>query len=132
MARRGKSSVKPVWLVAAGLIIVLVFIIVRFVLSAGGDSYRTVAELNVADYLENSNSLRGNEYKIEGLIANSLAWSPTEGRLYAVDVENGRDTVPILITPQFSQINIQKGQKFLFIVVVDEKGLLRTKNLSKI
>jgi len=130
MARRKKSSIQPLWLVAAAVLLVAAFLGSQLFLG-GSDPYRTVAELDVVSYLDNANSLRGNVYKVEGEVSNSLAWSPTSGRLIAVDVDKGRNTIPVLVTTEFNQINIQKGQKFIFVVEVDEKGLLRTKNLSK-
>ena len=81
--------------------------------------------------MENANSLRGNVYKVDGEVSNSLAWSPTKGRLFAVDIEQGKNTIPILVTKEFNDVNIQKGQKFTFVLVVDEKGLLRTKKITK-
>jgi len=131
MARRGKSSFNPLWLVLVVVLLLVAFVGSRFLPSGVSDPYRTIAVLNVASYLENANSLRGNIYKFEGEIANSLAWSPTSGRLFAVDVESGKDTLPVLITTEFNAINVQKGQRFIFVIEVDDKGVLRTKNLSK-
>ncbi len=131
MARRGKSSIQPLWVAAAAGLLVLAFIGSRFFPNAGNDPYRTIPELDVASYLDNSNSLRGNVYKIEGEVSNALAWSPTAGRLFAVDVDGGRDTIPVLVTPEFNSMNIQKGQKLIIVTEVDEKGVLRTKKISK-
>ncbi len=129
MARRKKSSIRPLWLFLAIVLIVVAFFGSRFFLSSGSDPFRTIALLDVPSYLENANSLRGNVYKIEGEVSNSLAWSPTAGRLIAVDVKS--DTIPVLVPPEFNSINIQKGQKIIFVLEVDEKGVLKTKNLSK-
>lgn len=129
MARRKKSSVRPVWLVAAAVLVLVAFFGSRFFLSSGSDPFRTVSVLDVPAYLDNANSLRGNVYKIEGEVSNSLAWSPTAGRLIAVEVED--DIIPVLVTPEFNVINIQKGQKFIFVLEVDENGVLKTRNLSK-
>lgn len=129
MARRKNSSIRPVWLFVALGLIILAFFGSRFFLSSGSDPYRTIAELDVPSYLENANSLRGNIYKIEGEVSNSLAWSPTAGRLIAVDVD--QDIIPVLVTPEFNAINIQKGQKFIFVLEVDQRGVLKTRNLSK-
>lgn len=86
--------------------------------------------MDVKTYLENANSLRGNVYKIEGEVVNSLGWSPSKGRLIAVEVDNN-EVVPVLVTTDFSHINIQKGQRFIFLLEVDDKGILRTKDMTK-
>jgi len=131
MARRRNTSIQPVWLILAGILLAAAFLGSRIFQSAGSDPYRTIAQLDVPAYLDNANSLRGNVYKVEGEVSNSLAWSPTAGRLIAVDVDQGKNSIPVLVTTEFNQINIQKGQKFIFVLEVDDKGLLRTKNLSK-
>lgn len=122
---------QPIWLFLTVALLAAAFFGSRLFLSTGSDPYRTIAPLDIASYMENANSLRGNIYKVEGEVSNSLAWSPTAGRLFAVDVDKGRDTIPVLVTAEFNHLNIQKGQKFFFVVEVDDKGLLRTKEVSK-
>jgi len=118
-------------------------VIVIVVASLGGgfylyntvsDPYRTLTPLDTQSYLENSNSLRGNTYKLSATIENSLSWSPSVGRLFSVEVETntGNSVLPLLIPPEFNQINIQKGQKFYFQVEVGDKGLLRAKGIKKV
>ena len=93
------------------------------------DPFRTIAALPVADYLQNSNSLRGNVYKIDGTIAKSIEWSPTAGRLFAVEV--GNDVIPVLVPPQFNHLNIERGQRYLFKIEVGDKGVLRAQDVKK-
>lgn len=97
------------------------------------DPYRTIPALDVAAYLENSNSLRGNTYKVTGTVWNSLSWSPTVGRLFSVEVTspNGIDVLPVLIPVDFNHVNIQKGQRFVFRIEVNELGILLTRDLNK-
>lgn len=129
MARRKKSSLQPLWIIAAIVLLAAAFLGSALFQSTGNDPFRTVAVLDIPAYLDNANSLRGNIYKVEGEVSNSLAWSPSSGRLIAVDVKD--DTIPVLVTNEFNAINIQKGQKFIFVIEVDENGVLKTKNLSK-
>jgi len=103
----------------------------RLFLSATSEPFRTVAPLDVQAYLENANSLRGNAYRLEGEVANSLAWSSTGGRLISVSVAKGESILPVLVTTKFNHINIQRGQKFIFLLDVDDKGMLRTRDLTK-
>jgi hypothetical protein len=129
MARRKKSSLQPLWIIAALVLLAAAFLGSALFQSTGNDPFRTVAVLDIPAYLDNANSLRGNIYKVEGEVSNSLAWSPSSGRLISVDVKD--DTIPVLVTNEFNAINIQKGQKFIFVIEVDENGVLKTKNLSK-
>lgn len=131
MARRRKSSFQPGWLILVAALVLVAFLGTKVFHTKAADPDRSVAGFDASAYMENANSLRGNSYKIDGEVSNSLAWSPTEGRLFAVDVEQGKFTIPVLVTKEFNEVNIQKGQKFIFVVVVDEKGLLRTKKITK-
>ncbi len=131
MARRGKNSVKPLWIGIALALIVVAFLGSRLFTSSVSDPYRTIPTLDSKAYLDNANSLRGNVYKVEGEIVNSLALSPSEGRLFSVSVGNDNNVLPVLVTRNFNEVNIQKGQKFIFLLEVDDKGILRTKKLNK-
>jgi hypothetical protein len=133
MPRRASSSTSPVWILAAAFLLIASVAGGYFLYNNVSDPYRTLTALDVRSYLENSNSLRGNTYKISGTIANSLSWSPTVGRLFSIDVESssGGDVLPVLIPPEFNQVNVQKGQKFNFQIEVGDKGLLKAKGIKK-
>ena len=113
------------------LLLGVAFIGSRLFITTTSEPFRKVAALDVKAYLDNANSLRSNVYKIEGEVSDSLAWSSTNGRLIAVSVNKGDDVIPILVTTNFNHINIQKGQKFIFLLEVDNNGILRTKDLTK-
>jgi hypothetical protein len=129
MARKKSSSrSKSLLPIAAGFFVIIVLGFV-FLGSKDNSTHRTVPSLNVGAYLENSNSLRGNTYKLEGKVAESLAWSPDSGRLIAIEVDN--EIIPVLVTADFNDMNIQKEQRLVFLVAVDEKGILRTRKVEK-
>jgi hypothetical protein len=129
MARKRKSSPQPRWIPGIIAFVVLLAAGFYFLGSREGSSHRTVPELNPASYLENSNSLRGNVYRLEGKVAESLAWSPNSGRLIAL--ETGGEILPVLVTAEFNDRNIQKEQRLVFLVEVDEQGILRTRKVEK-
>lgn len=131
MARNVRRATGLGWLLLAGLIVLAAFVGALLFFSGDAKPYRTTPPLEAAAYLQNANSLRGNVYRMEGEVIDSLAWSQESGRLIAVGIEEGRDVVPVLITPEFKHINIQKGQRFIFLLEVDEKGILRSKDLTK-
>jgi hypothetical protein len=131
VARRGKGSRLTWGIIIAVLLVLAAFIGSRLFITATTEPFRTISSLDVQTYLENANSLRGNVYKIEGEVVNSLAWSQSKGRLIAIKVEKGNEVVPVLVTTNFNQINIQKGQRFIFLLEVDDKGILRTKDMTK-
>lgn len=129
MARRKKSSPQPLWIALVAVLVVAAFLGSRFFLSPVTEAKSSVPALDVPAYMENANSLRGNVFQATGVVSDALAWSPSSGRLIAVEVAD--ETLPILVTAEFSATNIQKGQKLLFVVEVDENGILKTKKVSQ-
>lgn len=128
MPRRASSSAHPIWLIAAA-VLVAVAVAVGFFVQRSGDAFRGVTPLPVADYLANSNSLRGNVYKLDATISKSIDWSPTAGRLFSV--EAGGEVLAVLVPPQLNQLNIERGQRYIFKIEVAEKGILRVQEARK-
>lgn len=129
MARRASSSAHPVWMLAVVILILAALGGGFFLFSKASDPYRTLTPLPVADYLQNSNGLRGNVYKIDAVISQSLQWSAASGRLFSVEV-NG-EMLPVLVPPQFSSVNIERGQRFFFKVEVGDRGILQVQDVKK-
>ncbi len=130
MARRASSSAHPVWMLIAAALLLGALGGGYFLFGKASDPYRTMTALPVADYLENSNSLRGNVYKLDGTVSKSLEFSPVNGRLFSVAV--GNDLLPILVPPQFNSVNIERGQRFFFKIEVGDKGILKAQDVKKI
>lgn len=131
MARRSRSSLNPVWLLGGAALLVLVFAGGGLFLSHTGDPYRTATPLETQAYLENSKSLRGNVYRVEGEVLNILAYAPSGDRLISVGTGANNEPIPMLIPGTLGRINIQKGQKFIFLIEVTDKGILQARELTK-
>ncbi|HEY1583111.1 MAG TPA: hypothetical protein VGF73_08435 [Chthoniobacterales bacterium] len=132
VVRRASSSVNPWWL-GAVLLLVIAGIVGGWVLyKTLSDPYRTLTALDVPVYLESADSLRGNVYKLNGTVADQLAWAPEKGRLYSVEVSDRAEILALLIPAEFNQMNIQKGQHYFFKIEVGEKGILRVRDIRKV
>jgi hypothetical protein len=131
VTRRSKKSRLALGIVIAIVLMLAAFVGSRFLITTTLHPFRTAAPLDVQTYLERANSLRGNVYKIQGEVLNALGLSPTKGRLIALSVDGGKQVVPVLVTTNFSHINIQRGQRFVFLLEVEDKGILRTKDMTK-
>jgi hypothetical protein len=133
MPRRASSRTHPVWLVVALLLLAGALAGGAYLWMTLSDPYRTLTAIDVPAYLENADSLRGNVYKFTGTIDSELAWSPSQGRLYAVIADGSKtDILPLLIPPQLNSVNIQKDQRFNFKIMVGDKGVLTASDLKKI
>jgi hypothetical protein len=128
MARRASSPTHPLWLIVAAVLI-LGAVGGGFLIHSRSDPFRTVNALPVKDYLENSTSLRGNVYKLSATVAKTIEVSRSAGRLFAV--ESGGNMLAVLVPPEFNQINIERGQNFVFKLEVAEKGILRVQQVRK-
>ncbi|MBE2180375.1 MAG: hypothetical protein IAE97_07880 [Chthoniobacterales bacterium] len=131
MARRARSAPKIGWLLAALAAALLLIAAGGYFLGTAGTPYRTAAEFPVEEYLTTSTSLRGNSYRLSGAVLNSITWSPDEGRLVSVQPTGSQSPIPLVIPADLGETNIQKGQRFHFLVEVRESGILYVTSLTK-
>lgn len=125
MARRASSHIHPGVIIGAIAAIVVAVIAGKSLLGKKSASFGEVAKLSVDELLENGNSLRGNEYVIEGQIDEKLQWTTDRGQLVSVKVEapGGDEFVGIEIPNQFSKLNIDTKQKYAFRVKFRQGGI---------
>lgn len=135
MPRRAQSGVRPAhWL---GLIAILA------VIGGGGfalmhratDPMTGITELNTDEFLENATALGDNIYKLEGIVDDRLdKWRSADGRLFSVQISDGSGStfVPVWVPPDYQGANIQRGQRYVFKVRVQENGVLEVLELLKV
>ncbi|NNM29142.1 MAG: hypothetical protein HKO57_06450, partial [Akkermansiaceae bacterium] len=95
MARRASSSLNPA--VLTGIIAVVLLLIGggALIFKKKGESFQEVAPLHVQEALENANSLRGNEYRVEGKVESR--WVRDTGEALSLLVEEGGRTAHLFI-----------------------------------
>ena len=132
MARRNRQSKGPSLVLGLVVLVLLLgagFAVFKFLGSGGNGDFHGLTSLNVSEYLENSKSLQGNVYKVEGRVEDQLGWSGPHGRVLVV-VSQG-EPVGVKVPAGFSDQNIQAGQSFAFKVRVVEGGILLVEALEK-
>ena len=129
MGRRASSSVNPAWFAIAAVVVVAAIAGGWALKGTVADPYRTLAPFPTVDYLQNSNSLRGNTYKVDGVVGEQLHYSKS-ARLITVEV-NG-EPVSIIVPAELRDVNVQKGQRLLFKVEVGDKGILKALGVKKV
>jgi hypothetical protein len=125
MSRRASSSLHP------GLIIGFIAVAVGAVM--GGKSLFTkksstlgeAETLVVRDLLDNGNSLRGNEYLVEGKIDQKLRWTSERGQVVSLRVPTagGDELIGVEIPATFNNLNIEREQKYAFRVKFRQGGI---------
>ncbi len=130
MARRAQSGLKPAHLISMLALLAGVISGGWSLLNRGTDPMTGLSLLSAEEYLESSNALSGNTYKVEGTIDNRLdSWKGSD-RLFSVQVSEGGSFVPVLV-PASLDANIQRGQRYVFRVRVLETGVLEVLQLIK-
>jgi hypothetical protein len=137
MARRAKSQFTPLHLVAVlagfGLLAFIGFKVLQGTGASTG--FADTSELDLREYMENSNALSNNTYRIEGTIEDRLDnWRSTQGRLFSVLLDDGKEraAVGVVVPEKFNTTNIQRGQRFKFKVTVQSgTGVLEVVDLTK-
>ena len=106
MARRAQSGLKPAHLIAIVAVLTGVIGGGYSLLHRGTDPMTGLTSLSTEEYLESSNALSGNPYKVEGTIDNRLDSWKSSDRLFSVQVSEGGSFVPVLV-PSSLEANIQ-------------------------
>lgn len=130
MARRSKSKSNQKSHLVVYLIIAVAVIgglvVVKSVIDKRAQHFSGLSELSISDYKANANSLSGNEYRITGKIAEKLKWTPDEGQLISISVdqgEKGQGSVGIMIPANVDKVNLERGHTYTFKVTVNREGL---------
>lgn len=125
MARRASSRLNPGIVIGAATVIVAAVFLGKSLVGKRSPSFGNISKLNMEEYLENANQLRGNEYVIEGQIDQKLQWTTDRGQLVSlkVDTSGGEQFIGIEIPPEFKNLNIDTKQKYSFRVKMRQSGI---------
>lgn len=125
MARRASSKFHPGIIIGAAAAIALAVIAGKSLIGKKSASFGEVPKLNISELLENGNSLRGNEFVVEGQIDEKLQWTTDRGQLISLRVEapGGDEFVGIEIPQEFSKLNIDAKQKYSLRVKFRQGGI---------
>ena len=125
MARRASSRPNPGIILGAAAAIAVAVFAGKSLLGKKTASFGETAKLHIEDLLENGNSLRGNEYVIEGQIDEKLQWTSDRGQLVSVRVNTpgGDEFIGIEIPAEFDKLNIDTRQKYAFRVKFRQGGI---------
>ena len=126
MARRASSSLHPGILIGIAAAVVVAIIGGKSLMSQKKQTaFAGVNPLSVDDLLENGNSLRGNEYSLEGKIDEKLRWTAERGQIVSLRVKTGggEELIGIEIPPKFNNLNIEREQRYAMRIKVRQGGI---------
>jgi hypothetical protein len=125
MARRASSSTNPTLIIGIAVGVIAVIFGGKFLMSKKTETFSDVNPLAVQDLLDNGNSLRNNEYLIEGKIDERFFRDGNTSSVVSVRVkaEAGEEVVPVVIPEKFNNFNIEREQRYAFKVRFEQGGV---------
>ena len=134
MARRASSRLNPGIVLGAAAAIAVAIFAGKSLLGKKAASFGDISPLSIEELLENGNSLRGNEYLVQGQIDEKLQWTSDRGQLVSVRVEapGGDEFLGIEIPAEFNNLNIDTNQKYTFRVKFKQGGIAVATGINRL
>ncbi|MEI6674674.1 MAG: hypothetical protein WCO57_05810 [Verrucomicrobiota bacterium] len=125
MARRASSRLHPGVFIGIAAAVVLAIVAGQSFFKKKKPRFGDVSPLNVEDFLENGNSLRGNEYSLTGKIDEKLRWTTKRGQIVSLRVSTpgGDELIGVEIPPDFNNLNIEREQRYALRIKVRQGGI---------
>lgn len=134
MARRASSSTNPVLIIAIAAAVIAAIFAGKFFMSKKSESFSDVKPLLVEQLLDNGNSLRNNEYLIEGKVDERFFRDNNTSSVVSVRVKSaaGEEVVPVKIPSNFNNLNIEREQRYAFKVKFEQGGIPVATDISRL
>ncbi|MFM2220827.1 MAG: hypothetical protein RLZZ553_575 [Verrucomicrobiota bacterium] len=121
MPRRASSGPNYTVIIGIAAFIIVAALGAKFLMKDSKQKIKGATPLSMSEFLENGNSLRGNEYLVEGTV--DQRWPRDNGQLVSLQVNNTEDLIGIEIPSSFNNLNIERSQKYAFKVKFREGGV---------
>ena len=134
MPRRASSSTNPSLIIGIAIAVAGAVWGGKVLMSKKKESFADVNTLNVSELLDNGNSLRNNEYRIEGKIEERFFRDGNASSVVSVRIkaESGEEVVPVLIPEKFNKLNIEREQRYSFRIRFEQGGVPVASDISRL
>ena len=123
MGRRASSSLNSTAIIGIVVVIAILVGVGALTLKKKGKTFNDVAPLQVEEALQNANSLRGNEYRVEGKVESRWVRDSGEGLSLQVEEDGRTEYFFIMIPPDVKHVNIEREQRYAFKIRFGEGGV---------
>jgi len=130
MARRASSGPNYTAIIGIAAFVIVAFIGAKFLMKGSGQKIKGATPLSISEFLENGNSLRGNEYLVEGTV--DQRWPRDNGQLVSLLVNESEDLIGIEIPSTFNNLNIERSQKYAIKVKFREGGVPEATQIERL
>lgn len=123
MGRRASSSLNSAAIIGIIAVIAILVGVGALTLRKKGKIFNDVPPLQIEEALQNANSLRGNDYRVEGKIDSRWIRDTGEGLSLMVEDDGQTKYLFIMIPPEVSHVNIEREQRYAFKIKFGEGGV---------
>ena len=134
MARRASSGINPGIIIGVVAALIVAFFGGKMMLGGDSADKPSGSPLDMVTFEKNANSLRGNEYTVEGVVDGQLHWDPNDGQVISLRVDdNGtKRFIAIQVPAELTIQNIEREQNYAFRVRIRDKGIAVAKEISRL
>lgn len=132
MGRRASSSLNTAAIVGIIAVLAIAVGLGTLLLRKKEESFRDVAPLRVSEALENGNSLRGNEYRVEGKVLSRWVRDSGEAIELLIEDSGQQEHLPIMIPPGVTTLNIEREQRYALKIKFGEGGVAIATAIKKL
>ena len=123
MPRRASSGPKAPALIGAGVVVAILAVIAFLALRKPADSFTDAPQLRMEDFLENGNSMRGMEYRVEGKIRRRFPRDNGLGLNLEVEEDGVSNYLFVVVPSEVATFNISRDQEYAFKIRFEEGGV---------
>jgi hypothetical protein len=136
MSRRASSSLHPGMILGVLAAIAALFFVGKSFFSKKQPGFGSMPKLAMTEVLENANSLRGNEYVVDGKIDSILGSDESQDgtRVVSVQVDSsgGSEFIGVEIPPELKSLNIEREQRYSFRVKFRQGGIAVANDIRRL
>ena len=123
MPRRASSGPKAPVLIGVIAVVLALAAVAFLALRGKDDSFTDAPQLRMSEFLENGNSMRGMEYRVEGKVRRRFPRDGGLGLNLEIEEEGISNFLFVVVPPETATFNISRDQNFAFKVRFDEGGI---------
>jgi len=123
MGRRANSSLNSAAIIGVIAAVAAIAAVGFFLFRQESETFTDAPLLHISEAIDNANSLRGNEYRIEGKIESRWVRDSGEGLSLQVEQDGRTEYFFIMIPPDVEHPNIEREQRYAFKIRFGEGGV---------
>jgi hypothetical protein len=123
MPRRASSGINAPALIGIGVVVVVLAVAAFLALRKPADSFADAPQLRMSDFLDNGNSMRGMEYRVEGKVQSRYPRDEGTGLSLEVEEDGNTEYLFIVVPRELETLNISREQQYAFKIRFEEGGI---------